>query len=222
MAYSADGKHLEIDIGGNMIRLNQQQIDDILAAKKLGALQQEFYKELHAAKEKGDISKITQAYLDRLVAFVKANPRNPETPGAIRQIVLVYDSQGKTVEAGAWREKLLKEQLDPARKQPVKDLTTPPPVELKGVIEAIDPNDASRLSISIGSDAGLSINHTLEVYRLKPAPAYLGMIRIIDLTPQKAVARRIGNANLPPYMPILQVGDEVTSSLTGRVEKEKQ
>jgi hypothetical protein len=27
----------------------------------------------------------------------------------MRQIVLVYESQGKTVEAGAWRDKLLKE-----------------------------------------------------------------------------------------------------------------
>jgi RNA polymerase sigma factor (sigma-70 family) len=75
----------------------------------LGKLQKEFYKELHAAKDKGDVAKITQTYLDRLIDFVKANPKNQDVPDAIRQIVLVYESQGKTVEASAWRDKLMKE-----------------------------------------------------------------------------------------------------------------
>ncbi len=73
----------------------------------LGTLQKEFYKELHAAKDKGDVAKITQAYLDRLIDFVKINPKSQDAPDAMRQIVLVYESQGKTVEAGAWRHKLL-------------------------------------------------------------------------------------------------------------------
>jgi hypothetical protein len=46
------------------------------------------------------------AYLDRLVDLVKTNPRSESIPDAIRQIVFVYESQGKTVEAAAWREKL--------------------------------------------------------------------------------------------------------------------
>lgn len=75
----------------------------------VGILQKEFYKELHAAKEKGDVAKITQAYLDRLIDFVQTNPKSQDVPDAMRQIVFVYESQSKTVEAGAWREKLLKE-----------------------------------------------------------------------------------------------------------------
>jgi RNA polymerase sigma factor (sigma-70 family) len=75
----------------------------------LGTLQKEFYKELQAAKEKGDVARITQAYLDRLIDFVKTNPKSQDAPDAIRQIALVYESQGKTVEAAAWRDKMLKE-----------------------------------------------------------------------------------------------------------------
>jgi RNA polymerase sigma factor (sigma-70 family) len=75
----------------------------------LGTLQIEFCKELYAAKEKGDIAKVTQAHRDRLIDFVKTNPKSQAVPEAMRQIIWVYESQGKTVEAGAWRDKLLKE-----------------------------------------------------------------------------------------------------------------
>jgi RNA polymerase sigma factor (sigma-70 family) len=75
----------------------------------MGGLQQQFFKDLNAAKDKADIAKATQAHLDRLVGFVKNHPKSPEVSDAMRQIATVYDSQGKTVEAGAWREKLKKE-----------------------------------------------------------------------------------------------------------------
>jgi hypothetical protein len=75
------------------------------------------------------------------------------------------------------------------------------------------------VSISIGSDAGLARGHKLQVYRLKPAPLYLGTIRIIDVSPQKAAARHIDNGNLPRDTPILTVGDYVTPQLTAPAEK---
>lgn len=75
----------------------------------LESLQREFYKDLHAAKEKADVAKITQSYLDRLIIYVKANPKSRDIPDAIRQIVFVYEAQGKTVEAGAWRVRYLNE-----------------------------------------------------------------------------------------------------------------
>ena len=114
MAFSPDFKHMEVDIGGNKIRFNLQQVDDNWLALKptpgLGTLQQEFYKQLHAAEDKGDVAKISQAYLDRLVDFVKTNPKSQDVPGAMEQIILMYQSQGKVVDADAWRAKLLKEQ----------------------------------------------------------------------------------------------------------------
>jgi RNA polymerase sigma factor (sigma-70 family) len=76
---------------------------------RLGTLQREFYKALRSAKDKADVARITQAYLDRLIGFLKEHPQSPDAPDAIRQIVLVYESQGKTVEADAWRAKVPKE-----------------------------------------------------------------------------------------------------------------
>jgi RNA polymerase sigma factor (sigma-70 family) len=76
---------------------------------RLAALQKEFYKELRTAKDKSDVARITQAYLDRLIGFLKEHPTSREGPDAIRQIVLLYEAQGKSVEADAWRAKLPKE-----------------------------------------------------------------------------------------------------------------
>jgi hypothetical protein len=76
---------------------------------RLVTLQKDFYKELRSAKDKADIARVTQSYLDRIINFLKANPTSQDAPDAIRQIVLVYESQGKTVEADAWRAKLPKE-----------------------------------------------------------------------------------------------------------------
>lgn len=78
-------------------------------------LQKEFFRDLGAAKDKVDIAKATQAHLDRLVGFVKSHPKSAEVSDAMRQIATVYESQGKTVEATAWREKLSKESAAPAK-----------------------------------------------------------------------------------------------------------
>src|SRR5205807_10008880 len=63
--------------------LGNGKFEDVSAAAGLhtpglGTLQKEFYKDLHAAKEKGDVAKITQAYLNRLIDFVKTNPRGQD------------------------------------------------------------------------------------------------------------------------------------------------
>jgi tetratricopeptide (TPR) repeat protein len=55
------------------------------------------------------VATITQKYLDQLQEYVKAHPKNEDVADAMQQIALIYRSQGKTVEADAWRDKLLKE-----------------------------------------------------------------------------------------------------------------
>jgi hypothetical protein len=86
----------------------------------------------------------------------------------------------------------------------------PPPVFVKGAITKIDQKDGPLVVISVGSDAGLAPSHTLEVYRLKPTPQYLGMVRVMEVSPTSAVARLVGPRQ--PRTP-LQVGDEVTSRI---------
>src|SRR5207245_820110 len=86
--------------------------DWVLAARapRIAGLQEDFYKQvLAAAKEKKDVATITQNYLDRLMDYVKTNPQADDVPDAMLQISLVYRSQGKAVEADAWRDKLKKE-----------------------------------------------------------------------------------------------------------------
>ena len=72
------------------------------APSGLEALQKKFFKELPTAADKGDVGRITEAYLDWLIDYVKTNPRSKDNPDAMRQIVIVYESKDKTVEAGAW------------------------------------------------------------------------------------------------------------------------
>ena len=60
-------------------------------------------------RRKQTLQRSLQSYLDRLNGFLKAHPDSPDAPEAIRQIVLVYESQSKTVEADAWRAKVPKE-----------------------------------------------------------------------------------------------------------------
>jgi hypothetical protein len=74
--------------------------------------------------------------------------------------------------------------------------------------------------ISVGSDAGLAKDHTLEVCRLKPAPKYLGMFRIIELSQHKAVGRLTRRASTP--VAVLEVGDNVASSLNALEEPKKK
>jgi RNA polymerase sigma factor (sigma-70 family) len=81
---------------------------ELVGRARLAALQGEFYKQLQTVKDKSEVAKITQAYLDRLIDYLKAHPSSKDAPEAIRQIVLVYESQGKTVEADAWRARLPK------------------------------------------------------------------------------------------------------------------
>ncbi len=86
----------------------------------------------------------------------------------------------------------------------------PPSVLVNGKIEKVA---NGIVQISLGLDHGVGKNHTLDVYRLKPEPKYLGMIRIVEANQHTSIGRLVplGNA----VRPTLQVDDLVTSRLTG-------
>ena len=88
------------------------------ARRSTSALQNEFFRMLiAAAKEKKDVSAITQNYLESLIKYIQDQPKATDVADAMLQIELVYRALGKTVEANAWREKLRKEHPDsPAAK----------------------------------------------------------------------------------------------------------
>jgi hypothetical protein len=79
----------------------------------------------------------------------------------------------------------------------------PPPVD--GLITAVRGNDL--IEISIGSDDGLKVGHTLEVFR--EGKAYLGRAEIVKTAPDRAVAKI-----LPDYRKgVPQKGDRVATRL---------
>jgi hypothetical protein len=82
----------------------------------------------------------------------------------------------------------------------------PPREDVEGLVKSTDPS--GYLTLSIGSDAGLSRGNTLEVYRLKPDPKYLGTIQILSVRPDQAVAKPITKPN-----GVIQVGDRVSKDV---------
>src|SRR5262249_21704268 len=66
---------------------------------------------------------------------------------------------------------------------------TPPPAFVKGRISKIDGTDRTLVRITIGSDVGVKEDHTLEVYRLRPRPEYLGRLRIVESHHHEALGR---------------------------------
>jgi hypothetical protein len=87
----------------------------------------------------------------------------------------------------------------------------PPTTFVKGKIEKVDSKDRTLVHLSVGTDHGVNKNHTLEAYRTKPRPEYLGTIRIIDSRPHDSVGKLM-RSNLP--RPPLQEGDIVSSNLS--------
>jgi RNA polymerase sigma factor (sigma-70 family) len=92
----------------NVINERNFTITD-LGGARLVTIQGALFQDLAAVKEKKEVATITQKYLDQLLDYVKANPKNADVADAMLHIGLVYRAQGKTVEADAWQAKLLKE-----------------------------------------------------------------------------------------------------------------
>lgn len=89
----------------------------------------------------------------------------------------------------------------------------PPTVQVNGKIELVDAKDTTLVQISLGTDHGVTKNHTLDVYRTRPKAEYLGMIRIVESYNHKSVARLVPAGN-PAFRPQLRPDDLVTSRIT--------
>jgi len=92
--------------------------------------------------------------------------------------------------------------------------SNPPQKFVKGVIERVDTTDKSLVRVSLGTDHGVKVNNTLEVYRLSPTAEYIGMIRIEDAHHHTSVGRLVRAPGVAPR-PIRE-GDVVSSSLNPR------
>jgi hypothetical protein len=87
----------------------------------------------------------------------------------------------------------------------------PPPEDVEGIVKAA--NGATNLvTLSIGSDAGLSKGNSLYVYRLAPKPMFLGEVKVLDVNAHEAV----GRPELARKGIALQPGDIVASHIGGQ------
>ncbi|MCH7989984.1 MAG: hypothetical protein IID46_12650 [Planctomycetes bacterium] len=93
----------------------------------------------------------------------------------------------------------------------IKAGKTLPPV-VTGVVVAVRKNKRGRIEmveISLGSDDGLARGHSLSIYRTIGKGKYLGEIRMVYITPDRAVGIIIDRAKTG----IIQKGDNVTTKL---------
>jgi len=87
--------------------------------------------------------------------------------------------------------------------------TNPPKDDVKGKVTAVD-TETGTVTISIGKDAGLEKGHTLEVYRLKPKPTYLGTLVITEVKKDEATGK------MKLRRGAVQVDDEVASDILSK------
>lgn len=89
----------------------------------------------------------------------------------------------------------------------------PPSESVEGLVRRTDPS-SGLMTLTIGSDSGLTKGNTLELFRLNPAAPtqskYLGTVRILEAGPKEAVAQPVGRLKAPP-----QAGDRVASRILG-------
>ncbi len=65
----------------------------------------------------------------------------------------------------------------------------PAPENIEGLVRQVKDG---KVRISLGTDAGLARGHTLEVFRLSPAPRYLGRLRVVEVTAKEAICQQVG------------------------------
>lgn len=86
----------------------------------------------------------------------------------------------------------------------------PPLDNIEGRVVTVDP-DGELVKLNIGSDNGLTVGHTLKVFRLHLIPdqsKYLGIIEIVNVGPHEAVGRP-----LRPMSAAMRPGDRAAARL---------
>jgi hypothetical protein len=96
------------------------------------------------------------------------------------------------------------------REEPAAHFQNPAGPSVQGKILRIDADDRTLVTVSVGHEGGVKVNHTLEVYRLQPRPEYLGRLRILEASPDQAVGRLMP---LPGTHSPLKEGDAVSGTI---------
>src|SRR5262249_27248188 len=71
--------------------------------------------------------------------------------------------------------------------------------------------DGKLMTLSIGADAGLALGDTLEAFRTDGKPAFLGTLKVVEVTPTASVAEAVGKLSAA-----VKVGDKVVKGKIAR------
>jgi hypothetical protein len=82
----------------------------------------------------------------------------------------------------------------------------PPPEPVEGLVK--NTSTDGLMTLTIGSDAGLTKGHTLELFRMNPAK-YLGTVRIVEAEAHQSVAQPVSRLKDAP-----RVGDRAASQIS--------
>ena len=131
---------------------------------------------------------------------------------ATESLLAAHSEQDRNLRLVAENERLTKElqkAIQSASGAGAGPAKNPPLDDIEGIVKATDPS--GYVTLSIGSDAGLVKGNTLEVFRLKPDPTYLGTIEILAVRPHEAVGKPLTRPR-----GLIQVGDRVSSTIVSR------
>jgi alanyl-tRNA synthetase len=167
-------------------------------------------------KSRQDLDKMRQTLQEQINKnndLVKqANEEHDKAVAAAIQMKAVQDTNNRLeVQLRQMAEDMAKLKAGPSNGSSTvaRATSNPPPENVEGLIDRVD--RSGLLQLTIGSDAGLAKGHTLEAFRLSPIPAqskYLGTVRIVEVTPNSAVAEPVRRLTDTP-----KPGDHVASKL---------
>ncbi len=184
----------------------KSQIDLRAALEELDKRRQEVTRVYETIKQKN--SELAQLTTD------KTNAMNLKTQFEVAASSLAARNQSMELQIKDLTEQV--ESLQVMLNDPTKRVTSktaplgdvvPVPNDVEGIVKAV--GQGGLVSISIGSDAGLLRGHTLEVFRLKPTPMYLGRLTIREVSPHEAVGQIID----PKFHKLVQPNDIVANRI---------
>jgi len=149
---------------------------------------------------------VRDAEQDARVATQKLKAVTDDLRDDIRRLQAeLKERNTKLAEALANTDKLARK-LQDVQDDPIQN---PPAGKVSGSVKRIE-DRTGQVVISVGGEAGLRKGHTLEVYRDKPKPTYLGVVQVVEVRPKEAVVKVRFR---PKGAPALQAGDTVADQV---------
>ena len=221
-AANAQTKKVEGELT-NQVALNQEQANQILQLKTRGTAGEALTtaSQVEVARRQADMEKLRAT----LKTETEDNARLVNEGNKLRERAVAAEIQARAVGERADRMEKEMQRLaqDNARLKANGgggsavarrggSERNPPPENVEGLIKATDPA-SGLVTITIGTDAGVTKGNTMEVFRLASVPSqskYLGTIRIIEAGHNYAVGQPVGRMVGQP-----QPGDRVASRILG-------